>query len=168
MFFLKNTHKPWIFDNFILLTGRWQYLYTKILPCSSFGGRAMTSGVPKNDNFRFFGGAQSSQGAPGRSQNAPQNRRTRENDGGRGATKKSQRYECRAFSPFSVSGPCRPQFLTIWGAPGGHFGTMLGAKTDFFSLQRMVWKSRRFLRYFVYFFAFFHEAVFCIILCVFD
>ena len=56
MIFLKNTHKPLIFDNFILLTGRWQYLYTKNQPCSSFGGRAMTSGVPKNYNFRPWGG----------------------------------------------------------------------------------------------------------------
>ena len=56
MLLLKNTHKPWIFDNKIFLTGRWQYLYTKNQPCSSFGGRAMNSGVPKNNNFRLLGG----------------------------------------------------------------------------------------------------------------
>ena len=55
MLFLRKTHKPLSFDNFIHLTGRWQYLYTKNQPCSSFGGRAMNSGVPKNDNFRLLG-----------------------------------------------------------------------------------------------------------------
>ena len=60
MFFLKNTHKPLSFDNFIHLTGRWQYLYTKNQPCSSFGSRAMNSPVPKNDNFRLWG----AQGVP--------------------------------------------------------------------------------------------------------
>ena len=34
----------------------WQYLYTKNQPCSSFGDRAMISGIPKNDNFRPWGG----------------------------------------------------------------------------------------------------------------
>ena len=56
MLFLKNTHKPWIFDNKIFLTGRWQYPNPKNQPCSSFGGRAMNSGVPKNHNFRLWGG----------------------------------------------------------------------------------------------------------------
>ena len=55
MLFLKNAHKPWIFDNKIFLTGRWQYPNPKNQPCSSFGGRAMNSGVPKNDNFRLLG-----------------------------------------------------------------------------------------------------------------
>ena len=58
VFFLKKTHTPLGFNNFIHLTGRWQYFYTKNQPCSSFGGRAMTSGVPKNDNFRPWGGGQ--------------------------------------------------------------------------------------------------------------
>ena len=56
MLFLKNAHKPWFFDNKIFLTGRWQYLQTKNQPCSSFGGRAMNSGVPKNQNVRLCGG----------------------------------------------------------------------------------------------------------------
>jgi len=60
MLFLKNTHKPWIFDNKIFLTGRWQYLQTKNQPCSSVGGRAMNSGVPKNHNFRLWGGGRGS------------------------------------------------------------------------------------------------------------
>ena len=55
MLFLKNAHKPWIFDNKIFLTVRWQYPNPKNQPCSSFGGRAMNSGVPKNDNFRLLG-----------------------------------------------------------------------------------------------------------------
>ena len=44
-----------ILINFLHVTSRWQYLYTKNHPCSLFGGRDMNSGVPKIIIFRLGG-----------------------------------------------------------------------------------------------------------------
>ena len=69
------------------------------------------------------GAPRSLPGAPGGSQKDPQNRRPRENDGGRGNTRQAERYECVTFSPFSVSGPSGRHY----GRPGVPQGTRFGS-----------------------------------------
>ena len=82
-------------------------------------------GCPGHDSGHVFGapGApRSLPGAPGGPQKDPQNRRPRENDGGRGNTRQAERYECVTFSSFSVSGPSGRHF----GRPGVPQGTIFG------------------------------------------